>query len=280
MNTFALNGAALNGSTEVWIGDTLAQIALQGDGSVSLGLVGAGQADVALVAGLEPSALVKLAGDAQVAFSAAGDSLLGVSAEGEAGIALNAGGDGTRWVFGVGLSDVEWYAEGDGVVVEQVSARFNIVVMAELDASVSVIRPGEGVAPIVFDASLLDHAARVGNIEGRASIHLGAEGVGYGIIQSPAGYSEVQFSAAGDIRLGERVHGRGDALLDVFAAGDIGAIHYVWGEGLAAVELSAMSAQAGIPSVPLDYVPAPRGRVFIVQRDARTYRVPQQIRSL
>ena len=280
MNDFALNAAAINGSVEVWIDAVTAAVELQSSGDVYAGLVGHGTANV--VAGLtgDAFALVKLSGDAVVETSAQGVATIWITAEGSAQLVLSATGDGTRWVFGVGSNAITWNAEGDGQVVELLSGRFNIELSASLDGAVGVTQRGEGDALVLLDAGADFVVSKAHFAHAEALIRLGSAGAGYAIVHSPDAYGQFELSAFGDMRLAERVFGSGDSIIQLFARGSLGSIHYEYGEGSAAIEFDTVIERFGRPDLPIDYVPAPAARTFMVQKSSRTLTVQRDNRSL
>lgn len=280
MNRFVLNGAALNGSIEKWIEETSASVVVQADGQLATGLALVGDAAVSFSATLEPSVWRPGQGTASVVFDGTGELTYGRTLIGDADIVLAADGDGTRWTFGEGAAPVEFIVDGDGQVVAPTSGIATIVFEATLDARVATVHQGEGRADVVFDCLLEPWTAKQGKIEGIAEIVLAAEGEGYRIMQSPPGYAEVRFDAAGDARLGGKVYLEGDAAFGIMARGSIGSLHYVYGEGEASIEFKAGAVSAGKAVIPDDYVPAPVARTITVQRAARSHSVAREIRSI
>lgn len=280
MNDFALNAAAVNGSVEVWIDAVTAAVELQSSGDVYAGLMGQGTASV--VTGLtgDAYALVKLSGDAVVTTSADAVAIIGKSAEGSAQLVLSAAGEGARWVFGVGSNAITWDAEGDGQVVELLSGRFNIALSASLDGAVGVTRRGEGDALVLLEANATFVVSKAHYAEAQAVINLGSAGAGYAIVHSPDAYGQFELSASGDMRLGSKVLGSGDSVIQLFARGSLGSIHYEYGEGSAAIEFDTVIERFGRPDLPIDYVPAPAARTFMVQKSSRTLTVQRDNRSL
>ena len=86
--------------------------------------------------------------------------------------------------------------------------------------------------------------------------------------------------ADGEARLGDKIDLEGEAVLQVFARGELSSLHYEYGEGDAIIVVQAGALQAGIPAIPTEYVPAPSARTIIVQRDPRALLVQREDRSL
>lgn len=268
MNLFALNAAELNGSIEVWSWYGDAALAVNGAGGVQKGLVAGGDAEIVTAGDLAPRLDVYGTFDtSSMAMAAYGDVILGLTVEGGAPVVVQASGSGTRWVLGSSDLQIVLETEGDGQVVQPASASFSIVVSSTLDGMVATTVREDGIFQIALDSLLNEHVAKRQLIEGEAQVHLASVGSGYLIIEGPACDAAIQLLADGEARIGDKIDLEGEAVLQVFARGELSSLHYEYGEGAAIIVVQASAAMAGIPEISAEYVQAPRARTIIVQRD-------------
>lgn len=280
MNLFAVNAAEVNGSIEVWSWYGDAALAVDAAGELKLGLVLAGDAQVVTTGALEPQmrAIPNLvASDIQVA--AAGEAIYGRTGEGTAQIVASAVGEGRRWTFGESnAAQIVFELEGDAQVLQPAAGNFTLVVNSALDADVrsTVIEPG--FAAIVLDGSLESKVSRRHLGEGVAEIHLASVGSGYLVVDGPASLAQVVLLAEGDARSGGQVFAEGSAVIELFARGSVDSIHYEFGEGEAIVAIMALATPGAVPTIPAEYVQAPRIRTFMVSKEDRDMRIDRDRR--
>lgn len=281
MNLFALNAAEVNGSIQVWSWYGDAALVVNGAGDIQKGLVAGGDAEIVTAGDLAPRLDVYGTFDSAILDVAAyGDVILGLTVEGNAPVVVQAAGAGTRWVLGSSDLQIVLEAEGDGQVVQPAAASFSIVVSSTLDGMVATTVREDGLGQIVLSGLLNEHVAKRQLIEGEAQVHLASVGSGYLIIEGPAGDAAMQLLADGDARLGDKIDLEGEAVLQVFARGELSSLHYEYGEGDAIIVVQAGASMAGIPDIPTEYVQAPHARTIIVQRDPRAHLVAREDRSL
>lgn len=312
VNLFALNAAELNGSIEVWSWYGDAALAVNGAGDVQKGLVAGGDAEIVTAGDLAPRLDVYGTFDtSSMAIAAYGDVILGLTVEGGAPVVVQASGTGTRWVLGSSDLQIVLETEGDGQVVQPASASFSIVVSSTLDGMVATTVREDGLGRIMISSLLNEHVAKRQMIEGEAQVHMASVGAGYLIIDSPAGYADVRIFADGDARFGDKISLEGDAVLQLYARGEVGSLHYVYGAGEAEIGVSFSVTYAAPPpvgfayetegplngfalggyslnggffvvtkTVGMEYTPAPRSRIIYVQSEPRAYRVQSESRRI
>lgn len=275
MQNFAINGGTLNGDPEVWIDDSSASVVFQAAGDGMRGAMGAGTAQCSIVSSGALALQAKLEGGASVTWAASGSITYGVSLVGSAPFQVNASLQGVRWAMLEGQAPTEFYADGDVQVVPAISATFVMTLASDLDLHVATGHHGEGITPIVFQSSFDAIVAKGARLEGYAPIV--TAGIGYPAltITSPAGEGSIQFTSAGDARIGSKIGLEGVADLSLFAVADLGVLHYVYAEGSASIHVAVKAETHGVPSIPSDYFPAPSGRYFYVMGERRHFIVPK-----
>lgn len=283
MNAFALNAAAINDSNEVWSWYGASDVAMQSVGEGIRGATLSGASQVVMQSDAVAFAyLMPPASSSSVALSSTAQALYGRAGEGVSQIQIASTGDGTRRVMGESSVEIVFEADGDAQVVPPISGTSNIVLEMELEERVTPALIGEGVSAIVLNTELLSHRGKSVRLEPfEARIEVASIAAPYIIIKSPAAASLIALEGLGEARLGGRIYlDPLEALIEVASRGDSSRLRYIYGEGQSAIELLAGSLLAGIPPIPTVYVPAPRSRTFIVQRDARDMRVARENRSL
>lgn len=284
MNLFAINAAEINGSNEIWSWYGSSEVAIQAQGDGYRGAPLEGVSSIQVTSALEPAAILHpLFQDAAISLSATGEALYGRSGSGTSTILLATELDGTRWVLGESASDIIFEADGDAQVVAPAAATFTLVINSSLEEHVTPAEMGEGSSvieivsagePWLGGSVFLDPMV--------ASVEVASRAVPYIVISSPAGASQITLGATGEARLGGKVYLEPiEAVIRMFSRCDDSDMRrYVYAEGRSEIALLTAMLQAGIPPIPSVYVPAPRSRTIIVQRDPRDLIVARENRSL
>ncbi len=278
MQNFAINGGLLNGDPEVW-GEASAAIALQAAGDGMRGAVLDGAAQVRAQGALSLAYMAKLTGSAAVPLSASGSILRGATGSGQAGVVLKMTGAGVRWAMIESAPTVHVEATGDIGVSAAIGATFNIIWRGDMDLHVARSQRIEGLAPVVLKSDLDGHVAHSLRLVGHAKVELASIGLGALVITSPPGAALIQLDASGSARLGAKVGLEGYAALQTYARGQLESWHYVYAEGVATVEVQAMSAAHGTPIIPGFYIEAPVMRALRVGEETRRLTVPAERRA-
>ncbi|MND20857.1 hypothetical protein D3C76_48050 [compost metagenome] len=278
----AFNAADINGSNEIWSWYGSADIELLAAGGLLIGAPLSGSAAVEVSAAGEAFARLRPAGSpADIRVSAGGSALYGRSASADAVLRLASQADGRRWALGQGDASIKLKANGDAQVVSTIAASFSIVVDSTLFERTTPAIKGKGVTTIELHASMVDGAGRASMASGKSTIEVASTASPSLRVAAPAAVAEVKIEASGDARLGGKVYLEArEARIELYARGDIGTCHYVYGEGEAKIAVQAGMLQAGNPAIPNNYVPAPASRTFIVQPDQRDMVVARQNRSI
>lgn len=281
MNLFAVNAAEVNGSIEVWSWYGDAALSVSGQGALSIGLTMSGDAQVVAAGHLDPSLrLIPNLAASQVQVASGGEAIFGRSIEGAASISLSASGDGTRWTFGESAAEIVFVLEGDASIVQPASGSFTVVIDSTMDGTVSTVRLIEGGAQVVVQSEFTPSFAKPFYLVADTRIELASIAYPYLVIDAPGAMADLAVDADGDARLGGKLNLEGEALIELFASGDVGQLHYIRGEGSAQVAITASMSQAGKPQIPTDYVEAPRARTFVIPRDARALSIERENRRI
>jgi hypothetical protein len=278
VNTHSINATELNGSIEIWSDDGSADLVLQADGELAIGLGLQGTADIVATTALIPSLQLITSGSASVVLTLDGEALYGRAAIGSATVTITADGDGTRWTFGESAMAVAWSFDGEGQVVPPISSSFDVVWSAELDAVVAVVQQGVGDLSLVLTAGLDEKVAKSVGLAGEAQLIMGMAASAYAIIQAPSGQASFVFDASGSARFGEKVYGEGAAAIETSVRGDLESRHYVYAEGSVDLAILLVAEKHGIPTIPGYYVEAPVMRALRVTEEARRFTVPAERR--
>lgn len=278
MQNFAIAGGVLNGDPEVWIEDAVASISIQAAGDVMRGHPLAGNAPIAMSAGLPLALHARISGGAGISMAASGTLIRGATLIGDAAVRVAASADFTRWVMLEGMAPVELYADGDILVVEAISATFTIEVRASGDIRVARSHWLEGTAQIETRADLKAWTVPATPLFGHAVMEVASIGYGALVIQSPPGVATIELSAHGAARLGAKVPLEGSAVMELYARGDLGRFRYVWLEGTASIEVQARAEKVGVPAFPDYYVEAPKIRALRLTEETRRFTVPAERR--
>lgn len=279
MQNFAINGGALNGDSEVWIGNTTASVAVQAAGVGMRGIVLSGDAQVHLEASLALAFMAKLSGAAGVTVGASGILTYGISLAGTAPVSVGFSGYGLRWVMIEGYTPTVIDLTGDIAVVPGISATFALVLKAGLDLSVAVGRKLEGYLPVVVSSSFEAYSVPGTLLSGKAVVELAGIGRANLVVASPPGHASVHVGADGAARLGAKLSLEGAAVIETYARGYLESWHYVYAEGSASLAIMARAERHGIPNIPGYYVEAPAMRALRVAEEARRFTVPAERRS-
>ena len=278
MQNFAINGGLLNGDPEVWFDDSSASVVVQAAGVGMRGIVLSGAAPVALGASLPLAFMAKLSGSAGVRLLSSGVLTNGLSLVGSAPVQVKTTGDFIRWVMIEGVTPTVIDLSGDIAVVPSISATFTMTMSAALDLHVAAGRKLEGMLPVVLASSFQAYSVPATLLSGHASVQLNGIGRGNLVIASPPGAAAIQFTCAGDARLGAKLSLEGSAVIETYARGYLESWHYVYAEGSASIAVAARAEKHGIPIIPGYYVEAPVMRALRVGEEARRFTVPAERR--
>lgn len=275
MNFYALNTTPLNG-WETHIGSGIAAVSIAASGA---------------------SATVHLgSGTAATVVASTGNGTRRAQASGSAQLVVSAAGNGIRRAPAFGSAAVELRTEGSGEIVSGLGGQAQIRVISQGMGGILVY--GDGAAPIVV--------AQTG--EGRAAN--GRFGVAHGIIETRAwdipksydtyhgsGISVVRFNtqgvsaaiaknggaaslaiqAEGVGRLASRVHGDGNARIELVAArSQSEQQRQVFANGAAAMHFKIATRDNRVVMLPDSFYSAPKARGLRVTHENRGMRVPRQ----
>lgn len=283
MNLFAINAAEINGSNVVWSWYGSSEVAIQASGDGYRGAPLSGASNIVVQTSGDPAVrMFPSFQAANIVFSASGDALYGRSGSGTSTIQLSTTLNGTRWVLGESASDIVFEADGDAQVVAPAAATFTLVLASSIEERVTPAVMGIGASVIQIEAYGVGIPGKAVALDPiAAQIEFASRGIPHLVIDSPDGSSEIVFHAQGESRIGGMVRiDPAEAVISLFSRGDSSLRHYVFAEGEARITLMTAMLQAGIPPIPSEYVPAPRARTVIVQRDARDMTVAHENRSL
>ncbi|QRE00591.1 hypothetical protein [Pseudomonas phage Itty13] len=284
MNLHPINAAELNGSNEIWSWYGSSTVAVASDAESIRGASLSGDASIQVQTTGEPSVLLTPPFyAANIMLDSDAEAIYGRSGSGASIIQIGSDADGTRWVLGESASDIVFLADGDAQVVAPAAASFDIIFETVIEERVTPGIFGEGASQIIIATGAEGVPGRAVRLEPfGARIELATRAAPHLVINSPAGDSTIALSAVGDARFGRKVYLEpADALIELFSRGDDSAMQrYVYAEGAATIVLLAGALQAGIPPIPTEYVPAPRSRTIIVQRDPRGLIVARETRSI
>jgi len=259
VNLFAINAAALNDSNEVWSWYGASELVASSDAEPALWL----RPDL---------------DEAAVAVATEGEGLYGRAGEGDAFIVLSADGEGTRWVIGASDAGILLEAIGEGVAVGTSNAYFPIAFTSTLIPYVAGTVQLEGAGAIRLDTSARYRIPGTVYLSAKSSIHVGAAGAGFLILDAPGMDVELLTRADGAARLGGKLQGEGRSTIQVYSRGALDSRHYVYAEGSAAILLQAIDAKAGIPPIPDHYIAAPAIRSLRINNEPRLFTVPAERR--
>lgn len=282
MNSAAVNQVAVNDSNEIWswYGDD-ANIVMQATGALAIGLSLTGAASIQLqsTATAYMRAIPPFT-PAAVTLAAAGEVAYGVTGSGQAQVVLTSTGNGTRRVMGAGITTVEVLTEGDAQVVAPATASFTIEFDLALDERITPAIPGEGVSQIRVTTTIADRRATPIWLESEnTKVEVATIGYPRLILKSPAGSAALRLAAIGEARLGERIQLQPmPAELSLYARGELGFRHYVYGEGQCSIAVQSKALSHGRPQIPTDYIPAPAIRLLRVDKDNRRFIVSAERR--
>lgn len=274
-----MNAAAINDSNEIWSWYGDATMVFQADGAVALGLTASADASVVLLADLSPQLRLITAGTADMVVLADAEALYGRAATGDALMQLAADGAGARWTFGASDLNAVFQVDGDAQVVAQVSVSFNIQFDAELDGRAATVQQGMADLSLVLNAQAEYRVAKAIYLEGDAPVLFGIEAMPWLQINSPSGFAEISWQAAGDSRLGGVLYGEGSADLAWIATGDAGQWHYHFAEGDADLQITVVAERHGLPTLPTTFIAAPPVRSLALGAERRAFTVPAERRA-
>lgn len=279
MNVFAINGAGLDDSNEIWSWYGAADMAFQAEGVIALGLTATGSGDVVVQSDLLPQQYMGATGAADVVLLADGEALYGRSASGDAQLALASDGEGVRWTFGASDLATVFQFDGDGVVATAISVSFNIQFAAELDGRAATVQPGIADLSVVFGTQLDYHMARPAFLEGDAAVVFGIEAMPLMWINSVSGAADIAWQADGGARFGGVLYGEGAVELEWIATGDALQWHYHFVEGSADIQITAIAERHGVPIIPSEFMLAPPVRSLYLGAEHRAFIVPTERRA-
>jgi hypothetical protein len=280
VNTFAINAVALNESNEIWSWYGDADVVLQADGDVILGLTGSSAMSVVVLADLTPQLKLFTSGAADVVLQADAEALYGRAGAADLLVSLTAAGEGVRWTFGASDLSAVFQADGDGQVVSQVSSSFNIQFDAELDGRAATVQQGVADWSMAFGMQLDWHVARPAFLEGDAPVLFGMEALANLYISSPTGSAATSWLLNKlESRLGDKLYGEGAADLQWIATGDAQQWHYQYAEGAVDLQVLCVAERHGLPVLPTEFIAAPLVRSLWVGAEPRALIVPAERRA-
>lgn len=282
MNLFPVNAAEVNGSNEVWSWYGSSELAVQAGGEMLIGVPLSGSASIEVNSSVEARAIFYPSfPEAGIALTSTGEALYGRTGSGTSIIEISSTADGTRWVLGESTSDIVFEAEGEAQVVAPAAASFDIIISSTIEERVTPAIMGAGQSLIELRTDLAGAVGRAVRLEASSQIVLASRAIPRLVIDSPPGSSDILLNALGDARFGRKVYLEpSEAVIELFSRGESGRQRYIYGEGGSVIAILAGMLQAGIPPIPAIYVPAPRSRTIIVQRDPRDMIVARENRSI
>lgn len=258
------------------IGEGAAFISFAADGIGALSVFVSGAAQISLLSDAEGLRMALGEGASVVSLASSATGILQLLTGGESALTFGAEGDGTRRTFGEGYSAVDLDASGIGVLLLRTDGFSDVAFVSSGDGTRRVIGQGESI--IVVSPSLEYRIAQAGWLEAAVAVAVASSGGGHLVIDAPSMIAPLAFGADGEPRLGGRLLGEGNAILEVYSRGTLGFRHYVYAEGSAAIQIQARTERAGIPPIPNTYIAAPATRSLQVNNEPRLFTVPAERR--